>query len=211
EMRYVSRTGQRYQLGLRFARIGRVVQTRNPAFELANAHVNSLAATTEERVQFIAEEHGLGTYLAMETGSRAVRVGFGVGRQIHLHCSSAGKAILSQCQRSRVEAILDRWGLPAYTEHTITDRDEYFDELDRVRERGYAFNREEHVTGVNAAAVPIANEDAVFGALAVSGPSQRLKGDLLESELPDLLLASANEIELNLAYSSDERSDHVVE
>lgn len=100
DLRYVSQQGERYQLGLRFARLGRAARTRDPAYAMAKQHVETLAAETEERSQFVVEDHGLGIYLHVETGSKAVRVGFDVGRQIHLHCSSAGKSILAHSPRS---------------------------------------------------------------------------------------------------------------
>nr|WP_255681667.1 IclR family transcriptional regulator C-terminal domain-containing protein [Natrinema sp. SYSU A 869] len=141
-----------------------------------------------------------------------MRVGFDVGRQIHLHCSSAGKSILAQYPRDRVDEIFDRWNLPALTENTITDREELYDELERVRERGVAFNREEHVDGINGTAVPVTQDGSVLGALAVAGPSHRLNGERLEEEVPNMLLAAANELELNITYSSsDSPADHIVE
>jgi len=40
-----------------------------------------------------------------------------------------------------------------------------------------------------------------IGAISISGPSNRVKGSLLEEEFPDLLLGSTNEIEINLNYA----------
>lgn len=212
DLRYVSRQGERYQLGLRFARLGRAAQTRDPAYAMAKRHVETLATETQERSQFVVEDHGLGIYLHVATGSKAVRAGFDVGRQIHLHCSSAGKSILAHSSREYVDEIFDRWELPALTENTITNREELYAELDRVRERGVAFNREEHVDGINGIAVPVKRDESVLGALAVAGPSHRLEGERLEEEVPDMLLAAANELELNVTYSASENStDHVVE
>ncbi|WP_222914916.1 IclR family transcriptional regulator [Natrinema sp. SYSU A 869] len=212
DLRYVSRQGERYQIGLRFARLGQGARTRDPAYETARPYVQNLAEETRERSQFVVEGYGLGIYIHVETGSEAVRVGFDVGRQIHLHCSSAGKSILAQYPRDRVDEIFDRWNLPALTENTITDREELYDELERVRERGVAFNREEHVDGINGTAVPVTQDGSVLGALAVAGPSHRLNGERLEEEVPNMLLAAANELELNITYSSsDSPADHIVE
>ncbi|SFB86078.1 transcriptional regulator, IclR family [Halobiforma haloterrestris] len=212
DLRYVSRDGDRYQLGLRFTRLGRAARTRDPAYEMTQSHVQELAEETGERAQFVVEDHGLGIYVHVETGSRAVRAGFGVGRQIHLHSSSAGKAILANYPRERVDEIIDRWGLPALTDHTITDREELYDELEAVRERGVAFNRKEHVDGINGTAVPVRRDGDVLGALAVAGPSHRLTGDQFEQEVPDMMLAAANELELNVTYATPESADdHIVE
>lgn len=212
DLRYVSRDGERYQIGLRFSRLGRAAQTRDPAYEMAKPHVQTLAEETAERAQFVVEDHGLGIYLHVETGERGVLVGFGVGRQIHLHGSSSGKAILANYPREYVDDIVDRWELPALTENTITDREELYEELETVRERGIAFNCEEHVSGVNGTAVPVKRDGDVLGALAVAGPSNRLTGEWFEEELPDMMLATANELELNLTYSTPgSADDHIVE
>lgn len=212
DLRYVSRDGERYQIGLRFLRLGRAARTMDPAYEMAKPYVRELADETEERSQFVVEDHGIGIYLHVETGSKAVRAGFGVGRQIHLHSSSAGKSILAHYPRERVDEIVQRWDLPALTENTITDRDELYEELEQVRDRGIAFNREEHVDGINGVAVPVKRDGSVLGALAVAGPSHRLNDERLENELSDRLLATANELELNATYASPDRSnDHIVE
>lgn len=42
---------------------------------------------------------------------------------------------------------------------------------------------------------------AVIGAISVSGPANRLRGDRFREELPDTLLGVINEIELTIAYS----------
>jgi len=210
-LRYVSRSGQKYQIGLRLAHLGEAARTRNEAFHEVKDHVRSLAEETGERAQFVGEDHGLGVYLYLETGDKAVQAGLSVGRQIRLHCSSAGKAILSEYSRERVDEILDRWGLPKQTERTITDRETYYEELEQVRDRGVAFNREEHIHGINAVAVPVHDAgENVLGAFCVSAPSHRMKGEWFEKTIPDLLLGSANALELNLVYSDPESTDDVV-
>jgi DNA-binding IclR family transcriptional regulator len=210
-LRYVSRSGQKYQIGLRFARLGEAARTRNEAFHQVKDRVRVLAEETGERAQFVVEDHGLGVYLYLETGNKAVQAGLGVGRQIHLHCSSAGKAILSRYSRERVDEILDRWGLPEQTEQTIADREAYYEELEQIRARGVAFNEEEHIHGINAVAVPVHDADEkVLGAFCVSAPSHRMKGELFKETIPDLLLGSANALELNLVYSDPESTDDVV-
>ncbi|MFB6187002.1 MAG: IclR family transcriptional regulator C-terminal domain-containing protein, partial [Halobacteriaceae archaeon] len=60
------------------------------------------------------------------------------------HANAAGKAILAHLPEDVVHDILDRTGLPEHTKHTITSRKELFDELDSIRERGYAVNRGEY-------------------------------------------------------------------
>jgi DNA-binding IclR family transcriptional regulator len=199
---YVRKDGDEYHLALRFLELGGHAQTTQPGFDIAKEKVDQLAAETEERAQFIVEEHGYRFYLYTQTGEHAVQTDASIGKRGYLHASSSGKAILASMSRARVEEIIDRVGLPAVTDRTVTDPDELFAELDAIRERGYAINTGETMTGLNAIGTAIEGpEDEVIGSISVSGPANRLKGDRLRSELPDLLLGTVNEIELRLKYS----------
>jgi len=67
---------------------------------MAEDIVEQLAEQTEERAQFIVEEHGRGVYLHTATGNHAVQVNSRLGRVKSLHNSASGKAILSRCPKN---------------------------------------------------------------------------------------------------------------
>jgi len=198
---YVTRDGDDYHVGLRFLGLGEYARQRNPVYHQARPLVEELAAETEERSLFMVEEHGRAVYLHRGVGNHAVRTNSSIGTRRYLHTIAGGKAILAHLPDERVEGIIDRWGLPAQTEHTITDRDELIEELDRIRERGVAFNHEEAIEGLNAVAAPVVANDDIVGAISVSGPAHRVKGDWFTEEIPDLLLGTANELTLNITHS----------
>jgi DNA-binding IclR family transcriptional regulator len=163
--------------------------------------VENLAETTQERAQFLVEEHGRGVYLHTATGDNAVQVNARLGKVNYLHASAAGKAIFANIDDERVDEIIDRWGLPRFTTQTITDRNELSEELGKIKDRGYSFNYEESISGLRAVGTPVMGQDGqVIGALSVSGPTNRLKGEWIESDIPDLLLGAANELELNIEF-----------
>lgn len=199
---YVLKDGTAYHLGLRFLAVGERTRNRYPASQLAKEKVDDLARETGERAQFIVEEHGDGVYLHRALGERAVRTDPGIGNRIPLHATAAGKAILANVSEERLFDIAERTAFEAITERTITDESALRDELEEIRERGYAFNDQENLDGLRAVGVPITGpNDEVIGALSVSGPNHRFKGESFERELPNLLLGTANELELNIAYS----------
>lgn len=202
QLGYLVKEGETYQIGTRFLRFGEYSRTRKEEYGMAAQKVTELAEETEERSQFVIEELGRGVFLYRESGAHAVETGSGTGKRMYLHSTSAGKAILAHFPEPTVREILDRWGLPAVTSATITDESALFDELAEIRERGFAVNREENIEGLHAVGVPVQLQDGtVIGALSISGPTHRLKGEYLMEELPDLLLGTANELELNIEYS----------
>lgn len=201
ELDYVTQIGDEYLLGMRFLTIGGAVQNREPSYAMAKETVEKLADATEERVQFLVEEHGYRIYVHTATGEQAVRTDSRIGKRGPLHCSAAGKAILAHLPKSYVESILDRHGLPAVTPNTITDYTELEEELEEVRRTRVAYNREESTEGLNAVGTVVTgSNDEVIGGLSVSSPAHRLKGERLTSVVPDLLLGAANELELNIRY-----------
>lgn len=201
DLKYVVEEPDGYHLGLRFLELGEHAQRRRVGYELAAEKVEEIAAETGERVQFIVEEHGDAVYLHRSFGEHAVRTDPGIGSRIPLHATAAGKAILAFMPEDRRFEIIEQARFRPITAETITDPEVLLDELDTIRERGYSFNRQENLEGLNAIGVPVNGRDGVIGALSISGPSHRLKGDRFEATLPDLLLGAANELELNISHS----------
>lgn len=196
---YATKEGGQYRVGMRFLTIGGQIRNRSEGYRLAIELVSRMVEETDERAQFVVEDGGHGIYLHTESGEQAVRLDRRIGKRRYLHANAAGKAILSQLPKSRVEEILNRWGLPAETPNTITDPDELRDELDQIRSSGIAFNDEESVEGLRAVGAPVvAPSGMVLGAFSISGPARRLKGDHYREELPDLILGFVNELKLNL-------------
>lgn len=198
---YLTKEGDEYHVGLQFLNHGGQARGRKEGYQLAEEKVEKLAAETNERAQFVVEESGRGYYIHTESGEDAVLTDSRIGKRIYLHDSAAGKSILAQLPESRVRGIIDKWGLPAYTEHTITDESELFEELEQIREQGYALNIQETHEGLHAVGASVETyQGQVLGAFSVSGPSNRLKGAQLREEVPDFLKGVTNELELRLSY-----------
>jgi DNA-binding IclR family transcriptional regulator len=200
---FVEHRGDHYALGRRFLTFGEYVRNSVPLYRAAKGEVDELAAETGECVHLITEEDGLESILYEAFGDRAVGREFflknreQMGR--YLHYSAAGKAILSQFGEAEIDDLVDRHGLPEGTQHTITDREEFKAELQRVRERGYATNDEEDLLGIRAVGSPIFSpEGEVLGGLSVSAPASRLRGDRFTEEFPQIVKEYVNIIEVNL-------------
>lgn len=191
-----------YFIGFRFLELGEQARNRRRAYRLAGEKVDELAAETDERAQFIVEEHGDAVYIHRAHGAHAVKTDPGIGKRIPLHATSAGKAILATMTDEEVSRIVEQTAFDDITHKTITDPTELYVELKDIRERGYAFNCQENLDGLHAVGVPITDSDEnIIGALSVSGPTHRLTGEWFEDDLPALLLGAANELELNIAHS----------
>jgi DNA-binding IclR family transcriptional regulator len=192
---YVTKVGHTYRLGLKLFHLGEKARRRDDRYRLAKRKASELARVTNEEVNFAVEEGGRCIVLFDETGNPSAE-GFQVGRYFYMHNSASGRAMLAEFSRDRVVEILDRWGLPRETDSTIVDRGELFEELEAIRERGYAVSEQEALEGLRAVALAVRNPDgSVFGSLDVSGPPYRLPSD---EELAELLRPVVGELEAEL-------------
>ncbi|WP_435185578.1 IclR family transcriptional regulator [Halobellus sp. EA9] len=197
---YLTTEGDIYQPGLKLAKLGEHAKTRDPAYRHAIEVTNDLDERTNFETSFTVEENGLGRYLRPEVDATTeVDTYFTVGERMYLHTTAAGKAILANYSEERVEFILDRWGLPEQTEKTITSRERLQDELDEVRERGYALNRGEDQEGVYAIGQAAKKPSgAVLGAISIAGPTYRTKKGRFEERFTDILDEHIEKLETRL-------------
>lgn len=199
---YVVNESGSYRLGCRFLELGAKARSYHDVHEVARQEVNRLAKETGEISALLVEEHGLGVFLHRAEGEQAVHIDSYTGQRIYLHGAALGKAILTSVPRSRVEEIIERRGLPALTENTITERDELFAELDEIDGRGVAFDDEERLDGLRSVAAPVRDSDGtVLGAISIAGPSSRVQRGRFEDEFPRKIEDAVNVIELNMTYS----------
>ncbi|EJN60806.1 IclR family transcriptional regulator [Halogranum rubrum] len=199
---YVVKQGNTYTLSLKFLVIGEYLRNSSVLYENAKAEVEQLAADTGEYAHLSTEQHGLSQKLHKVRGEYAVGTEYQrakLQKPDCLHYTATGKAILAYLPRSRVEEIIDYYGLPERTKQTITDRDELYETLADIRERGYALNDEEEVERMRAVGAPIRNkEGTVLGAVSVSGPVSRMKDEQFTDVIPEKVTDAATVIEMNI-------------
>lgn len=199
---YVVKTDAEYTVGIRFLELGSYARNRMNIYEVAKPEVDRLASRTGELTNLLIEEHGRGVYIHQARGEQSVNVDASVGSRVYLHETALGKAILSCLPSNRTSQIIEHHGLPQSTDRTTTNRDDLEAELTRIRERGYAIDDEERLDGLRCLGAPIkASDGRVVGAISVSGPVNRMRGEYFNEDLPHILLETTNVIELNLTYS----------
>ncbi|GAA0240337.1 hypothetical protein GCM10009000_064920 [Halobacterium noricense] len=123
-----------------------------------------------------------------------------IGNHTYMHWTSLGKAILAHLSSARRSEIIDQHGLPRGTKRTLTNRNELEDELELIRQQGYATDDEEHLRGVRGVAVPIFDSDQnVVSSIGITGPRTRFQSSYVSKMLKTLEYAK-NEIEVQSQY-----------
>lgn len=212
---YVARDGNTFRIGLKFLELGEHARWRRPAHEEARGQVYRLAERTNEEADFTVEENGRIYTIEYAIGStdpsdpHSGSPFLQTGSRFYAHNCASGKAILSALPQERVDTIIDRWGLPATTSNTITDRARLYDELAKTQERGYSINDEELQSGYRAIGTPVLDgTDSIVGALCVGGPTYRfeLEGNRFE-EMVSAIRTATTALQERIRGVADEKSE----
>lgn len=152
--------------------------------ELLHPHLQSLAREFDEtsssaflygdRIQCIDTVESL----------RDVRSTTRIGRVLPPYASSMGKAITAFQPRETIDRLIEVYGLFKRTEHTVIDRLQIFQDYERIRTDGVAFDRGEATDGAVCIGVPVLSESgSVECAISISIPlvrhSQALEHDVV--------------------------------
>jgi IclR family transcriptional regulator, KDG regulon repressor len=136
---------------------------------------------TGETVQVGVLDRREVVYVERLESTHNLRLFIDVGRRNWAHCTGTGKVLLANLSPQLLDRTLEGWELPVLTGQTIADHATLRDELARIRQEGFAVNREESNDGAISVGAPIRDAlGKVVAALSVAGPSTRMSGDLDE-------------------------------
>ncbi|WP_137287687.1 IclR family transcriptional regulator [Halorussus salinisoli] len=196
-----------FALSYQFIIYGEHVRNHSRLYNAAKEEVDNVAEETGEIVHLMVEHNGREVSLYETWGDNAVATDYRTLMQEeleYLHCTASGKTILAHLPDSKVAKIIGDHGLTKMTDNTIVDREELLDNLEEVRDRGYALNYEEEVSGIRAVGVPIFKEEEILGSISISAPTARMQDSKFTEDYPQILKQAANIIEINIETSNSE-------
>jgi len=142
-----------YALGPRLIRLGETSsQLVGP---WARPYLASLVDELGETANLATLDGDQIVYVAQVPSRHSMRMFTEVGKRVPPHCTAVGKAMLSSLPEGQVDAILRTSGMQRYTDNTITDPVFLANQLEIVRDNGYATDEGEKETGVRCVAVPV--------------------------------------------------------
>lgn len=198
---FVERSDERYCLGVRPLSYGGAAREREAVFRIGKESVDRLARETGETARLVVKRSGVGITLYQSTSRSRRESRTHLGTQEDLHCTAAGKAMLSALDDAAVDAFLDGNTLERHTENTIVEAAALRSELDEVRERGIAYDDEERFEGVRCVATALVSENQdLLGAISVSGGVERIDDATFREAMPRALQNVAGVIEIDAAY-----------
>jgi DNA-binding IclR family transcriptional regulator len=194
EEHYVFRDGQhRYHLG------SRVFELSSRGLE--QREVRGLAAP---HLVAFNREHGRTTHLSELSGAEIVyidkleshdhvRMASRIGLRAPVHSTAAGKVLVADLPPADLDAVLGAVTFTRATPNTLTTREDFLAELERVSAQGWAQDREENERSINCIGAPVRDASGrAVAAVSVSVPDIVLPYEQLLDLLPDLLAVTEN-------------------
>jgi DNA-binding IclR family transcriptional regulator len=178
-------TGTRFGLGIRALQVGAAYLDSDDTLGLVNATLDALADRFGETVHLGRLDGPNVVYIAKRESAHPLRLFSAIGRRLPAHATALGKALLAQRPDAEVDRLLD-WPLAGLTPHTLTTPEALHAELARVREHGWAEDREENTEGIMCLAVAVPLRRPAVDAISVSVPLARLRNTTAADIVADL-------------------------
>lgn len=189
----------RYRLGLGLVTLAGTVLRTVDIRRVALRHMTRLAARWNETVDLDVLRGAQIMIIEQIPGQHLLSTGGMLAALLPAHCTSTGKVLLAYAGRDYVLGHLPD-ELPRYTPHTITSRSALLEELEQVRQQGYARSWGEYEEYVHALGVPIRDRRGeVVAAMSISGLAGRIDGEVVP-EMIQALQQAAAEISTGMGY-----------
>ncbi len=141
--------------------------------EVAKETMYLMAGECHETVALSIHNNNSVVFIDQVRGGYELRVESPVGKSLPMHSTAPGKAMLAAMDRKGLTKIRSRLILEELTSNSITDWDDLMVEIEEVKQRGVAFDREETSLGISAIAVALKLPNGDLAAISIPVPTQR--------------------------------------
>lgn len=190
----------KYRLGMKLFERGNFVTQSLDLRTVAKEHLLELSKETKNTVHLVILDGKEGIYIDKVESSGVTVLYSRIGRRVPIHSSAVGKVLVAYKDPDELEHILTDYDFTPRTEKTITSKESFLKEIERVREKGYAIDNQENEPGISCIAIPVRNYTGqVVAAISISTTASKLNQEELEKNV-NLLKSTAVEVSKKLGY-----------
>lgn len=159
-----------YAPGLRLLRLAHAAWQTSSLAPIARPMVDALSREVGETIHLAQLHEGQVLYVDKRNAVRPIEMFSEAGKVGPGYCTGVGKAMMAHLPPQERAAAVQMQSFYKHTDATIVTPAALTAELDKIREEGVSFDREEHEPGIICIAVPIlAASGRVLGALSITG------------------------------------------
>lgn len=188
-----------YRLGIRLLQMAYLTLEQNDIRRLAVPFLQRLGDRYQENIHLALLDDADVVFIYIIESPQRVKLAAAVGQRLPAYATASGKSMLAFLPEEMVQRILDR-GMPQYTSRTPRSPEAFFQNLNTIREQGFAISEQEYEDAINAVAAPIFDLGGQpIASIAVAGPAYRLTRERMD-EIGPFVIATARDItrEINM-------------
>ena len=171
--------------GVRLVRLAHAAWKTSSLAPIARPYLDELAAKTGETIHLAQMDNGQVLYVDKRNAAKPVEMFAQAGKVGPAYCTGVGKAMLAYVSDEALDRAIHRQSFHRFTPNTLDTPAKLRAELEAIRRRGHAFDREEHEAGIICCAVPIRSRSGrVLGALSMTSTTSRTTLAALEAQSP---------------------------
>ncbi|GAA0733778.1 IclR family transcriptional regulator [Clostridium oceanicum] len=189
EKKYLSynQLSQQYCTGIKLLEIGSSYIKNSNRYDDVIEVIETIVDECGETCHFGVLDEGDILYIAKVDSDQAVRLHSAIGKTIPAYGTAIGKALLKDYSMEELQELYPA-GLKPLTPYTITDFDILYNQLQNIKESGFAYECEESNESIRCIAKSIYKNGKVAAALSVAVPIFRYseeKRKLIEQVLTE--------------------------
>lgn len=179
---YQEQSSARYYLSLRLGELVSRYNDETGLVRVARPFLEKLSETCGETVHLVVHSGNEVLYVFKTSGKASgFQMSSRVGSRMPMYCTAVGKVLLSSYGDDEVSKIWSASEVIQYTPNTITNIKFLQNQLEEIRLRGYAVDREENEMGICCIAFPIKGlNDRAIAAFSISGLAPKMTDEYLE-------------------------------
>ncbi|MEH7072980.1 IclR family transcriptional regulator [Neobacillus drentensis] len=192
----------KYKLGLQVLFLSRNLLNNSNIITVAKPYLEKLSKEVNETVHLCIEDHGEVIYIDKIESNQTIRMYSRIGSRAPMYCTGVGKVLLSGMNPDRFEEIISNINFIPKTPHTITSKEAFIEEIDKVKAQGYALDNAENEEVLRCIASPIYDHKGkIIASFSISGPRNRITMDVINDTLVEKMKQYSLAISRNLGYT----------
>ncbi|MCM3387032.1 IclR family transcriptional regulator [Ureibacillus chungkukjangi] len=183
EYGYISQNNETtdYSLGWKLYERGHLMVSQLDIRNVARVHLEKLNEQTNQTVHLVTLLGKEAIYIDKINGHSALVIYSRIGKRVPLHSSGVGKVLAAFLDESQLKSLMDGYIFEKTTVNTIDSYKSFVEELEGVREKGYAADFEENEPGIICIAMPVHDfSGEVIAAISVSTPKSHINDEVAE-------------------------------
>jgi IclR family transcriptional regulator, KDG regulon repressor len=191
----------KYKLGLQVLFLSRNLLNNSDIVAVSKPFLEKLSQEVNETVHLCIEDRGEVVYIDKIESTQTIRMYSRVGSRAPMYCTGVGKILLSDKNPDVFEEIVSKINFIPKTPSTITSKEQFIEEIEKVKSQGYALDNAENEIVLRCIAAPIFDHKGkIIASFSISGPSNRVTLELINDSLIEKMKQYSIAISRNLGY-----------